>query len=174
MALTRNKKQEMLEDYRGGFASAPHAVVVGFKGLTVPQATDLRQKIREGGGRYQVVKNTLARLAVEGKDMGVLVEHFQGATAVAFSDDAPVALAKALTEFRKDVPVLEFKAGLVEGQPVAAEDVESIAKMPTREELLAKLLFLLQSPVTRFVRTLAAVPRDFVVVLNQISQKKTD
>ena len=83
-----------------------------------------------------------------------------------------MALAKALTEFQKEVPSIEFKGGLVEGQAVGAEDIEQIAKLPGREELIAKLLFLLQSPVTRLARTLASIPRGFVVVLDQISKQK--
>ena len=173
MALTRAKKADLLSSYRDGFAGAQHVFLVGFKGMTVPQATDLRDRIREKGGQYVVVKNTLAKIAIDGQDLQALNDHFRGPTAVAFSED-PVTLAKALTDFRKDVPAVELKGGLVEGKPVDANQVEDIAKLPSRDELLAKLLFLLQSPITRFVRTLAAVPRDFVVVLDQIAKQKQD
>ena len=172
MAQTRTQKQETVDRYQAGLAAAPHAFLVGFKGITVPQATDLRSRIRENGGSYEVVKNTLALRAVEGQGLEQLSEHFQGPTAVAYSTEDPVALAKTLTEFQKEVPVLEFKGGLVEGKAVDAEALEDIAKMPGREELLAKLLFLLQSPITRLARGLAAIPREFVVVLDQIGQKK--
>ena len=172
MALTRSQKQEMIERYQAGIGEAPHAFLVSFKGLTVPQATDLRAKIRESGGSYEVVKNTLAMLAAEGRDIGELKDLFQGPTAVAYSNDDPVALAKALTEFQKEVPAIEFKGGLVEGKAVGAGDIEDIARLPGREELIAKLLFLLQSPMTRLVRGLAAIPRQLVVVLDQISKQK--
>ncbi len=174
MAQTRTQKQETIERYASGIAAAPHAFLVSFKGLTVPQATDLRTRIREQGGHYEVVKNTLALRAVEGKGLAELKEQFQGPTAVAYVEDDPVALAKALTEFRKEVPVIELKGGLVDGQAISAEEVESVANMPSREELLAKLLFLLQSPITRLARGLAAIPRQFVVALDQIAQKKGD
>jgi large subunit ribosomal protein L10 len=105
--------------------------------------------------------------------MGGLQDKFVGPTAVAYVEDDPVNLAKALTDFRKDVPAIEFKGALLDGQPVDASEVDAIAQMPSREELLAKLLFLLQSPITRLARGLAAIPRQFVVVLDQISKEKS-
>ncbi len=172
MSLTRNQKQEMIDRYEEGLAQAPHAFLVGYKGLTVPQATDLRSRIRQTGGYYEVVKNTLALCAVEDHGLGKLKDRFQGPVAVAYSSEDPVALAKALTDFQKEVPVIEFKGGLVDGQAVDAEDIDEIARMPGREELLAKLLFLLQSPITRLARGLAAIPRQLVVVLDQIAKQQ--
>ena len=172
MALTRIQKQEMIERYGAGLAEAPHAFLVGFKGLTVPQATDLRARVRQTGGYYEVVKNTLALCAVEGRALDELRDSFQGPVAVAYSREDPVALAKALTDFQKEVPAIEFKGGLVDGRKVGAEDIEEIARMPGREELVAKLLFLLQSPITRLARGLAAIPRQFVVALDQIAKQK--
>ena len=172
MAQTRDQKQELIEQYQGGIAAARHAFLVNFEGLTVSQATDLRSRIREQGGSYEVVKNRLALRAIEGQEMGELKEHFRGPTAVAYVDDDPVILAKALTEFKKDVPAIEFKGALVDGQAVGADEVEAISKMPGREELIAKLLFLLQSPITRLARGLAAIPRQLVVVLDQVAKQK--
>lgn len=172
MPLSRAKKQSLVEQYEQQMVEAPHAFLLGYKGITVPQVTELRAKVRENGGQYVVVKNRLALIAIEGKPLSELKEQFVGPTAVAYSNDDPVALAKALTNFAKTVPAIEFKGGLLNGQSVAGGAVQDIANLPSREELLAKLLFLLQSPVTRFVRTLAAVSRDFVVVLDQIAKKK--
>lgn len=172
MSRTRSEKQETIDRYAEGLAAAPHAFLLGYEGISVPQVTELRDKVRENGGQYQVVKNTLALRAVEGTALENLKDQFTGMTAVAYATDDPVALAKALTEFRKEAPVIEFKGGLINGQPVSADQVEDIAKLPSREELIAKLLFLLQSPITRFARVLAAIPRDFVVVLDQIAQQK--
>lgn len=173
MAQTREQKQELIEHYEGGLATTQHAFLLSFDGLTVSQATDLRAKVRQQGGAYEVVKNRLALRAIEGQKMGELKAHFQGPTAVAYSEDDPVALAKALTDFRKDVPAVQFKGALVDGQAVDASEVESIANLPGREELIAKLLYLLQSPITRLARGLAAIPRQLVVVLDQIEKKKT-
>lgn len=174
MALTRAHKQKILDGYEGGMAQAPHAFVLEFKGVTVPAVTELRARIRAAGGRYEVVKNTLARKASAGHPLAGLADHLKGPTAVVHTNDDPVALAKVLTEFVKDVPGISFKAGLIEGQPIAANQIADIATLPGRQELIAKLVFMLQSPITRFVRTLAAVPRDFVVVLDQVRRQKED
>lgn len=174
MPLTRENKSELLEEYEQRLAVAPHAFVLGYQGIKVPQVTDLREKVRQSGGEYVVVKNTLALRAIDGESLAQLKEHFVGPTAVAFSDKDPVALAKTLTDFAKDVPVLQFKAGLVEGRAIAADQIKDIATLPSREELIAKLLFLLQSPATRFVRVLAAVPQSFVMVLDQVRKKKEE
>lgn len=172
MALSRTQKESMLADYQAGLAEAPHAFVVGYKGITVPQVTELRDKVRESGGTYVVVKNTLALRAVDGKALHELREQFVGPTAVAFTGEDVVGLAKALTQFAKDVPAIEFKGGVVDSQAISADQVQQIASMPSREELLAKLLYLLQSPVTRVTRALNAITRDFVVVLDQIARSR--
>lgn len=174
MAATRSQKDETITQYQEGLAAAPHAYLVSFQGMTVPQATELRNRVRDIGSSYEVVKNSLALRAVEGQGLEQLREHFVGPTAVAYSSDDPVGLAKALTEFQKEVPALEFKGGLVEGRAIEAAQVQDIAKMPSREELLAKLLFLLQSPITRLARGLAAIPRQLVIALDQIAKQKEE
>jgi large subunit ribosomal protein L10 len=173
MPLTRDDKQKLIEQYNQGLAEAPHAFLLSYKGITVPQVTELRSRVRATGGEYVVVKNTLALRAIDSKSLEALKEHFVGPTAVVFGSD-PVALAKALTDFAKDVPAVQFKAGMVEGRAIAAEQIKDIASLPSRNELIAKLLFLLQSPITRFARVLAAVPQSFVMVLDQIRQKKEE
>lgn len=172
MPLSRSKKEELLAEYEEGVANAPHAFLVGYQGISVPKVTELRQKVRESGGSYVVVKNRLVLRALEGKALGQLADQFTGATAVVYSDSEPVALAKVLSDFQKDAPFLEFKGGLLNGQPVGGDQIKEIANLPSREELLSKLVFLLQSPVTRFVRGLAAIPRQFVIAMDQIRQQK--
>jgi large subunit ribosomal protein L10 len=172
MALTRSDKEQLLAAYESGLAKAPHAFLLGYQGITVPQVTELRNRVRNSGGEYIVVKNTLALLAIDSQALAQLKEHFVGPTAVVYSQTDPVALAKALTDSVKDMPALQFKAGLVEGRAIPAEQIREIASLPGRNELIAKLLFLLQSPVTRFARVLAAVPQSFVAVLDQVRQKK--
>lgn len=172
MPLTPKQKEAMVAGYLEGMAVAPHAFLVDFQGVNVPQVTELRSRIREAGARYEVVKNTLALRALEGKPLGQVRDSFQGPIAVAYCQEDPVALAKVLTEFAKTVPAVEFRGGIIDGQPVAAEDISEIARLPAREELVAKLLFLLQSPVTRLVRGLAAIPRQLVVVLDQIGRQR--
>jgi|SRR5436309_3471860 large subunit ribosomal protein L10 len=172
MPLTRIDKEEILASYEAGLAKAPHAFVLGYQGITVPQVTELRNRVRNGGGEYVVVKNTIALRAIDSQALAQLKEHFTGPTAVVFSLTDPVAVAKALTDYAKDVPAIKLKAGLVEGKAIAAEQIKDIASLPSRSELIAKLLFLMQSPVTRLARVLAAVPQSFVMVLDQVRIKK--
>jgi large subunit ribosomal protein L10 len=172
MPLTRAAKEELTQSYATGLGAAPHAFLLGYKGITVPQVTELRNRVRASGGEYLVVKNTLALRAIDSGALAALKEHFVGPTAVVWCDKDPVALAKALTEFAREVPVIQFKAGMVERRAVAADQIKEIAQLPSRQQLITKLVFLLQSPVTRFVRVLAAVPQSFVSVLDQIRNQK--
>src|SRR5690349_13685465 len=114
MPLTKENKAELLAEYQGGLAKAQHAFLVGYQGISVPQVTDLRAKVRSSGGEYVVVKNTLALRAIDSTAMDQLKEHFTGATAVVYSLTDPVAIAKTLTDFAKDAPALKFKGGIVE------------------------------------------------------------
>lgn len=174
MPLSRQQKEEMVASYREGLATAPHAFLLFYKGITVPQVTALRSRVRENGGEYLVIKNTLALRAIEGGPLDQLKELFEGPVAVVFSQTDPVGLAKALSQAAKDIPVIELRGGVVDGQVVQANQVADIANLPSREELIAKLLFLLQSPVTRLARVLAAVPQQLVVVLDQVRQQKDE
>ena len=119
-----------------------------------------------------MVKNRLVLRAIDGKALEGLNDQFQGPTAVAYSGDDPVGLAKAVSTFVKEVDAVEIKGGLVEGQIIAAEDVQKIASLPSREELITKLVYLLQSPVSGFVKVLGAIPRQFVIALDQVRQQK--
>lgn len=172
MALSREQKTELLASYQEGLAEASHAFLLDYKGISVPQVTELRARVREHGGSYLVVKNTLALRAIEGKALEGLKAQFEGPTAVVFSDGDPVPLAKALTEFAKTAPVLQFKGAMVERRPVAADQIKEIADLPSRQELIAKLVFVLQSPIARLVRGLGAIPQRFVSVLDQVAKSK--
>lgn len=171
MAVSRQRKEALLASYKASLATAPHAFLIDAIGITVPQVTELRDKVRATGGKYVVVKNRVALRAIEGAALDGLRDKFVGPTAIAYGDD-PVSIAKVLTDFTSSVPTLQFKGGLVDGRTISAEQVSALATMPSREQLLARLVYLLQSPIARFVRTLAAVPRDFVVVLDQIRHQK--
>ncbi len=171
MALSRSQKEIIVERYQGGVGTATHAFLLDYKGVSANQVTELRAKIRESGGSYEVVKNRLLLLAIEGQPLEAMRDQLQGPTAIAYTED-PVQLAKILTDFVKDVPTVELKGGIVEGSAITAEQVQEIAKLPSRDELMAKLLFLMQSPITRLARGLAAIPRQFVVVIDQVAQGK--
>jgi large subunit ribosomal protein L10 len=165
----RAQKQKDLDALAEQFKNANAAMLVSFNKMTVGKDQELRQQLREAGITYSVVKNTLARKASAGTPLEPMADQFKGVTAVALSANDPVGLSKAIAKFTKANPdIFSFKAGLVEGKVVALKEVESIASLPSREELLAKVLFLLNCQAQRLVTVLSAVPRNLAVVVGQV------
>jgi len=169
----KGKKEEELNELKKDLAEAKNMIVAQFQGMTVAQDTDLRQKIRATNSQYRVVKNTLAKIASQGTPAENLSKSFDGPTAIAYNASDPVSLAKALTAYAKTNPLFVFKAGMVEARVVNIEDFAAIAAMPSKEELIAKLLFLLNAPAQRIAVAANGVARNLAVVIGQaIEQKK--
>jgi len=170
---SKAKKQKDLEALTEQFKNAKAAMLVGFKGMTVPKDQELRNQLREAGVTYEVVKNTLARKAAAGTALELATNQFKGVTAVALSQQDPVNLSKAISKFAKANPeIFSFKAGVVEGKVVALKDVEAIASLPSKEELISKVMFLINCQAQRLVTVLSAVPRNLAIVIKQIGEQK--
>jgi large subunit ribosomal protein L10 len=171
--MNKTEKAEMVESLGGDLAKSSNAILFAFAGLKVPEVTELRRQVRGTQSKYLVVKNTLALRATKGTALEAVAEHFTGATAVVYNKTSPVALAKVLTNFAKTNPNLVFKAAVIDGQAVAASEIKTIAELPSREELVSKLLFVMQSPMRRLVTVLNGPVRNLAGVMSQIADQKS-
>jgi large subunit ribosomal protein L10 len=173
MAVTRARKIEQVEKLSSDLKNASNMIVATYSKLTVTQDFELRKALRPTGAKYRVVKNTLAERAGKGTKVEEALKNLTGVTSIAYTEGDPVALAKALSKYAKDNPEFSFKAGLVEGRVITVKEIESLATMPSKDELYSKLLFLLNAPSQRLVTAMNAVGRNLAVVVSQgVEQKK--
>ncbi len=171
MPVTKAKKQEQVEKLSADLKKVSSAVVATYTKITVAQDFELRKALRGAGARYQVVKNTLAERAAKGTKVEDALKGLAGVTSIAFTEGDPVAMAKVLTKYAKDNPEFTFKAGVVEGRVISVKEISALASMPSKEELISKLLFLINAPAQRLVTVMNAVGRDVAVVISQGVEK---
>jgi len=167
MAVSRAKKVEQVEVLSREIGAAKTAILATFKGMKAAQSEDLRKTVRGAGAKFQVVKNTLAERAAKGTSLEQALQKLEGVTSIAYTSGDPVALAKALSKYAKDNPEFSFKAGVVDGRMIQVKEIEALATMPSREEIMSKLLFLINAPAQRLVTAMNAVGRNLAVVINQ-------
>ena len=163
----KEDKEKDLEALRQEFAKIDSLFVTGYEKIKVSQDNELRKVIRESGAKYKVVKNNIAGLASEGTPAGQVLKDLRGMTSIAYTYDDPVGLAKALTAYAKANPVFTFKAGVVQGRVIDVKAINDLASMPSKEEIFAKLLFLIQAPAQRLVTAINGVGRNLAVVIDQ-------
>jgi large subunit ribosomal protein L10 len=170
---TRETKQNDLNALTEQLQNSKSAMIIGFNKLTVTKDQEFRNQLREAGAKYKVVKNTIARRAVEGTDYAQAAEHFKGVTGIVWTENDAVVLSKTFSKFIKDNgEIYSFKAGIVDGKVVDLSQVTAIANLPSKEELISKLMFLINAQSQRLVTVINAVPRNLAVVIKQIGEKK--
>ncbi len=163
----KSEKQKDLDNLKTELARVSTVILTTFQGITVENDTKLRRAVQAAGGKYQVVKNTLAERAGAGTPAEGVLKNLKGTHSIAFTQTDPVALAKALTKIAKDVPAFQFKAGVVEGKVISIAEIQQLANMPSKEELISKIMFLLNAPAQRIAATLNALPRNLAVTVNE-------
>src|SRR5271165_1280254 len=163
----RSEKQEDLDKLKVALAKVSSVILTTFQGITVEDDTKLRRAVQAAGGKYQVVKNTLAERAGSGTPAEGLLKNLSGTNSIAYTDTDPVALAKALTKIAKDVPAFQFKSGVVEGRVISIAEIQQLANLPSKEELLSKVMFLLNAPAQRIAMALNALPRNLAVTVSE-------
>ena len=170
--MNREEKIQEMEALKAILATAKAAVLTDFRGLSVADMTDLRKHLRQASVGYRVVKNTLAKRAIEGSPMAGLAGYFEGPTGVALSQADPLAPAKAVAAWAKNRPAFTVKAGMVEGVVMSPADLAALAALPGRETLLSRMLSVMQAPMRNLASVLHGQIRALAGVLAQVRQQK--
>ena len=166
----RSEKQQDLDNLKTDLAKVSTVILTTFQGISVAEDTKLRRAVQAAGGHYRVVKNTIAERAGAGTPAEPLLKNLEGTNSIAYTAADPVALAKVLTKVAKDVPAFRFKAGMVEGRVLSIEEIQRLAQLPSKDELIGKIMFLLQAPAQRIASALAALPRNLAVTLSEAAK----
>jgi len=163
----KGEKKEKAEQLRSQLANVSTVILSTFQGITVEQDTQLRRAVEAAGGHYEVVKNTVAERAAEGTPTEGLLKDLKGTNSIAYTATDPVSLAKILTKVAKDVPAFQFRAGWVEGRVISIQEIGQLATLPSKDELISKIMFLLNAPAQRIATAMAALPRNLAVVTSE-------
>ena len=163
----KSEKQQDLDKLKTELAKVSTVILTTFQGITVENDTKLRRAVQAAGGKYQVVKNTLAELAGTGTPAEGVLKNLKGTNSIAYTNTDPVALAKALTKVAKEVPSFQFKSGVVEGRVVSIAEIQQLATMPSKDELISKIMFLLSAPAQRIAATLNGLPRNLAATVSE-------
>jgi large subunit ribosomal protein L10 len=163
----RSEKQQDLDKLKTELARVSTVILSTFQGITVEDDTKLRRAVQAAGGNYKVVKNTIAQRAGAGTPAEGLLKNLKGTNSIAYTNMDPVALAKALTKIAKDVPTFQFRAGVVEGRVISIAEIQELASLPSKEDLISKVMFLLNAPAQRIATALNALPRNVAVTVNE-------
>ena len=163
----KSEKQQDLDNLKTELAKVSTVILTTFQGITVENDTKLRRAVQAAGGKYQVVKNTLAELAGAGTPAEGVLKNLKGTHSIAYTQTDPVALAKALTKIAKDVPAFQFKSGVVEGRVISILEIQQLANMPSKDELISKIMFLLNAPAQGIATALNALPRNLAVTVSE-------
>lgn len=172
MAISKAKKTVKVEQLSKELENSTTAIVGTFAKLTVAKDYELRKVIREAGGKYRVVKNKLAAVSSKGTKVEAALKGLKGVNSVAFTAGDPVMLAKVFAKWAGDNAEFQFKLGIVDGKLLSVDEVKALATMPGKEELFAKLLFLINSPAQRLATVINATGRDLAVVVSQGVEKE--
>jgi large subunit ribosomal protein L10 len=163
----KSEKQKDLDNLKAELAKVSTLILTTFQGITVENDTKLRRAVQAAGGKYKVVKNTLAERAGSGTFAEGVLKNLKGTNSIAYTETDPVALAKALTKIAKDVPAFQFRSGVVEGRVISMQEIQQLASLPSKEELLSKIMFLLNAPAQRIAMALNALPRNLAVTVSE-------
>lgn len=163
----KSEKQQDLDKLKSELGKVSTIILTTFQGITVEEDTKLRRAVQAAGGKYQVVKNTIAERAGTGTPAEGVLKNLKGTHSIAYTATDPVALAKALTKIAKDVPAFQFKSGVVEGRVISISEIKQLADMPSKEELISKIMFLLSAPAQRIATALNALPRNLAVTVSE-------
>ena len=174
MPKSKQQKKRIVKKLAKELSDAKSVVMADYHGLSVMETEELRKQLREQGGVFRVVKNSLAKLAIEKSDLDVETPSYGGPTAFAIGHTDEVAPAKVLHDFAKKHDALELKNGLLGNKPLALEEVQSLAKLPSKEEMLAKTVGTIKAPITGFVNVLGGNLRGLITVLSQVRDSKGD